>query len=86
MNRIIKKVILLGLFHAAFVQMQGQWIPADNQSAIRFEIPQGLQEGVHYAKGRIYFKLKEDRLNAITESGLLKEYLQSISAQSVRLF
>lgn len=86
MNRIIKKVILLGLFHAAFVQMRGQWIPADNQSAIRFEIPQGLEDGVHYAKGRIYFKLREDRPNAITESGLLKEYLQSISAQSVRLF
>jgi serine protease len=86
MRAILKKIILAGLFPFLFAQSRAQWMPADNQLPIRFEIPQDLEEGVHFAKGRIYFKLKEDRLNALSESGSLKNYLESISAQSFKLF
>jgi hypothetical protein len=86
MQQVVKIVLLLNIIHAFYFPTRAQWMPADNQLPIRFEIPQGLEEGVHYAKGRIYFKLKEDRLNALAESGLLKDYLESISAQSFKLF
>ena len=59
---------------------------ADNAHPITFEIPDGLEEGVHFAKGRIYFKVKADQASALDQNSSLKTYLESIQAQFSKLF